>query len=177
MENHNTLSDGKLNIHTLVLIGVMVATIEACKWALSFIMNVEIVTLLIILYSLFFGKKVFYAIYAFVFIEGILYGFGIWWIMYLYVWTLLALITMLFRKQQSLLFWSLLSAFYGLIFGALCSIPYFFAGGAAMAFSWWISGIPADILHGVSNFILCLILFTPLKTVLQKVAYSFQCNR
>lgn len=170
MEQHNTNKNAKLNIYSIVLIGVMIATLEAAKLAISFLMNVEIVSLLIILYTLFFRKKVFFAIYGFVLIEGLLYGFNLWWIMYLYVWTILSLLTLLFIKQQSVLFWSLLSAFFGLSFGALCSIPYFFIGGASMAFSWWIAGIPADIIHGVCNFILCLILFKPLRNVLCHIA-------
>lgn len=172
MERYPSSQSGKLNIQSIVLIGVMVATLEAAKWALSFIMNVEIVTLLIILYTLFFGRKIFFAIYTFVLLEGFFHGFGIWWFMYLYVWTILALLTLLFRKQRSVLFWSILSGFYGLIFGALCSVPYFFTGGAATAFGWWVAGIPADILHGVSNFILCLVLFAPLRNVLQKISSS-----
>lgn len=173
MERISSSKSDKLNIQSIVLIGVMVATIETAKWAISFLMNVEIVTLLIILYTLFFGKKVFFAIYSFVLIEGILYGFGIWWIMYLYVWTILALLTLCFKQQKSVWFWSIFSAFYGLSFGALCSIPYFFIGGASMAFGWWVAGIPADILHGVSNFILCLILFPPLRNILQKISLFF----
>ena len=32
-----------------------------------------------------------------------------------------------------------------------------------MAITWWISGISTDIIHGVSNFIVCMVLFKPLK--------------
>ena len=69
----------KLRITTrdVAQIGVMIATIEAAKMALSVIPGVEIVTLLIILYSLTFGKKIYYVLAAFVLIEGCLYGFGV----------------------------------------------------------------------------------------------------
>lgn len=161
-----------LSVKETALMGVMIATIEASKLALSFLPNVELVTLLIILYTIFFGKRIFYVISAFVLIEGCLYGFGLWWIMYLYIWPLLAAVTLLFRKKESVWFWSVLSAFFGLFFGALCSIPYFFVGGIKMAFTWWVAGIPYDIIHCVSNFFLCLILFVPLKGVLEKLRNS-----
>ena len=88
----------RIRTKDIALIGVMVATLEAVKLALTFLPGVELVTLLIVIYTLVFGWRVFYAIAAFVLIEGCLYGFGIWWIMYLYIWPLLALLAHLFRK-------------------------------------------------------------------------------
>ena len=55
----------------------MVATLEVAKFALSFLPNVELVTLLIMLYTLYFGRKIIYVIPFFVLIEGIVWGFGI----------------------------------------------------------------------------------------------------
>ena len=105
-----------------------------------------------------------------VFLEGCWYGFGLWWIMYLYVWPLLAGITYLLRRQRSVWVFSILSGAFGLMFGALCSLVYLFVGGPAAAFTWWVAGIPYDLIHGVSNFILCSILFYPLRGVLEKIS-------
>lgn len=159
----------KLEIKDIVLIGMMVAMIEAAKLSLAAIPNVELVSFLIIIFTLYFGKKIIYVIGTFVLIEGIMYGFGVWWIMYLYVWPLLALVTWLLRKQQSVWIFSAMSGVFGLLFGALCSIPYFFIGGWQMAFSWWIAGIPYDMIHGVSNFIVCMVLFIPLRRIMSKM--------
>lgn len=164
----------KITTKDIALTGVMIATLEAAKLALSFVPNVELVTLLIILYTLVFGKRVFYAIAAFVLLEGCLYGFGIWWVMYLYIWPLLAFLTLLFRKQQSVWFWSIFAGGYGLIFGALCAVPYFFLGGWHAAMTWWVAGIPYDLIHCVSNVILCGILFCPLYHVLRKLQNQLQ---
>lgn len=147
----------------------MVATLEVAKFALSFLPNVELVTLLIMLYTLYFGRKIVYVIPVFVLIEGIVWGFGIWWIMYLYLWPLLALITYLFRKTESVIFWAVLAGVFGLIFGALCAIPYFFIGGWSIAVSWWVAGIPHDIIHCVSNVVITLVLFPPLRKALSKL--------
>jgi energy-coupling factor transport system substrate-specific component len=88
---------------------------------------------------------------------------------YAYLWPLLALLTFLCRRQKSVWFWSLLSGAYGLFFGALCSIPYFLIGGPSMAFTWWVAGIPYDLVHCLSNGILCMVLFRPLNHVLNRL--------
>ena len=89
--------------------------------------------------------------------------------MYLYVWPLLAVITLLLKKTESVWIWAVISGGFGLAFGALCAIPYAVGGGLAAGISWWISGIPFDVIHGVSNFILVLILLKPLKKLLGRL--------
>lgn len=156
---------GRISVRDIALIGMMTAALEAAKLAMSFLPNVELVTLLVILFTLCLGGKALAAVFAFVGVECLVWGIGLWTIMYLYIWPLLALLALLFRRQESVLFWSVLSGFFGLFFGALCAIPYFFIGGVQTAAAWWIAGIPWDILHGVSNFVLCLVLFAPLRKV------------
>jgi energy-coupling factor transport system substrate-specific component len=47
------------------------------------------------------------------------------------------------------------------MFCALYIPLYLITGGSTFAVSWWVSGIPYDIIHGATNFILCLVLFKP----------------
>lgn len=162
-------SKTKITVRDIAITGMMIATIEVAKNALAFIPNVELVSLLVILFTLYFGKKILFVIPAFILLEGCIYGFGLWWIMYLYVWPLLALITYIMRKQDSVWVWAIMSGSFGLAFGALCSIPYIVLSGPKAAFAWWVSGIPFDILHCVSNFVLCLVLFKPLSKVMRKM--------
>lgn len=115
--------------------GILSALLIIGQVALGFLPNIEVVTLLVIAYTLVFGKKVFFIIYIFVLVEGLIYGFGLWWINYLYVWSVQAAVTLFFRKQKSVLFWSILSGFFGITFGALCALPYFAIGGPQAAFA------------------------------------------
>lgn len=167
----STHQHNKRNITSrdIALIGTMVAIIEVCKVSLSMLPNVELTSFWIIIFTLYFGYRIFYVIPVFILIEGAIYGFGLWWVMYLYAWPLLALIAWRFRKTDSALMWSIISGLFGLLFGALCAIPYLFAGGPYAAFTWWIAGIPWDMVHGVSNFALMLVLFHPIKAVMNKV--------
>lgn len=161
-------------------VGLMVAIIEAAKLALSQIPNVELVSFFIIMFTLYFGKKALYAIPAFVIIEVMIFGFNpLWVIAYCYVWPLLSLLTLVFRRFKGTLSMALLSGFFGLGFGFLCSFPYLFVTTAAnptaslsSAITWWIAGIPFDVLHGVSNFILMTVLFTPVSRILDRVTHN-----
>lgn len=165
-----------LSIKDIALIGLMVAVIEVSKAALAHIPNVELTTFWIMMFALYLGKRVYYAVPVFILIEGAIYGVGLWWIMYLYLWPLLAFVTMRFKKSDSVLTFSLISGTFGLLFGLLAAIPYlfvgYFEGGIRNAFSvataWWIAGIPWDLLHGISNFILMLVLYHPISSVMKQ---------
>lgn len=162
----------KLTVREIALMGVMTALLEAAVHIMAPLPNVEPVTLLVILYTLFLGKKVIYILAAYILFEGCWYGFNIWWISYLYIWPLLAFLTYLFRKEQSVWFWSILAGIFGLLFGSLCSIPYFFIGGSAAGFAWLVAGIPFDVIHCAANFVLCMVLFVPLNRILKQLITS-----
>lgn len=167
----------KITIQDIVLIGIMVAVIEVCKAALSFLPNIELTTFWMIMFTLFFGWRVLFVVPVFILIEGSIYGIQLWWIMYLYTWPLLALFTFLFRRNESIWFWSTFSAFFGLSFGFLCSFPYYFIGfasggvrtGLHAGITWWIAGIPWDIVHCVGNFVLMLALYYPIRNVMKRM--------
>lgn len=162
-----------MRIKDIAILGMLSALLLGAQVGLAFLPNIELVTLLIIVYTIFLGKRTLYIISVFILLEGFLYGFGLWWINYLYIWFLLFFVVLFFRKHKSPIFWALLSGSYGLAFGALCAIPYLFIGsvggslrsGIHMAFAYWVSGIPFDIPHGISNFILALVLFSPLSSI------------
>ncbi|MBE6878138.1 MAG: hypothetical protein E7488_03095 [Ruminococcaceae bacterium] len=149
--------------------GMAVAIIEACKLVMQGLPNIEVTSFFVMLFTLVLGKKMLLVVPAFTLIEGCIYGFGIWWVMYLYAWPLLAFITWLVRKKDSVLLYSIISGVFGLFFGALCSIPYLFIGGPAMMFNWWIAGIPFDLIHGPSNFLIMLLLYKPVRRVMDSI--------
>ena len=157
-----------MKTRSLTLMGILTSLLFLGQVILSFLPNIELISLLLVLYTIFFGKRVFWMIYCFVLLEGFLYGFGMWFFNYLYVWALFALVCLPFRKNRSPFFWSILCGFFGLSFGALCSLPYFLTGGAAAGFSYWLSGLGFDIIHCIGNVLLCLVLFQPLYRLLEK---------
>lgn len=168
----------KMTIKDITVIGMMVAVIEVCKMAMSFLPNIELTSFWLIMFTLFFGKKILLVVPVFILLEGTIYPFGPWWMMYLYIWPLLVLIVWMLRKNQSVWFWSILSGLFGLSFGFLCSFYYMVTGavdgglrsGLYAGFTWWVAGIPWDIAHCAGNFVLMLVLYTPVRSVMKKIS-------
>ena len=158
-----------LSARDITIMALMVAIIEVSKVALAQIPNVELTSFWVIMFTLYFGTRVFYVIPVFILLEGMMYGFHLWWIMYLYAWPLLAVVVLLLRKMKTAWEWSFVSGLFGLLFGFLCAIPYIFTSGLTGAFAWWVAGIPWDLVHGVANFAIMLVLYNPMKYVMVKM--------
>ena len=122
-----------LTARDITIMALMVAIIEVSKVALAQVPNVELTSFWIIMFTLYFGPRIFYVIPVFILIEGLMYGFGLWWIMYLYAWPMLALVVLLLGKMNTAWDWSFVSGLFGLSFGFLCAIPYVFTSGFAGA--------------------------------------------
>lgn len=151
--------------YEMATLGILAAVLFCAQVVLAPVPNVEVVSLLVVLYTRHYRAKALAAVYAFVLLEGLLYGFGLWFVNYLYVWTILWLLAMLLRNVKSMAGWVLLLAGFGLCFGLLCAIPYLFIGGIGMAAGYFISGIPFDILHCAGNAAVAAVLFKPLDRV------------
>lgn len=156
-----------IRVLRLVLSGLMGALLVVSKQAMSGLPNIEPVTLLVILFALELPRETPGAVTVFILLQGVLYGFGLWWAMYLYVWYLLALLAWLLRRMDNALGWAVLSGIYGLCFGGLCAAVYLVAKTPAFALSWWLSGLSYDAMHGVGNFVIMLLLYRPLRRALQ----------
>ena len=137
--------------------------------------NVELVSLFIIVWTRVYRYGALPGIGVFILLEGLCYGFGIWWVSYLYIWFILWGMVMLVppmkkaRPLAAALGWASLSGVYGLAFGSLTAIPWLFRGGPAAAIAYILSGIPFDITHGVANFVLAFLLAVPLIRLLSKL--------
>lgn len=159
----------KISAKNVAEIGIMSATLSAGKFVLSFLPNIEIVTLLLVLYAIYFGRKAILSTFIFIAIECMIWGFGLWVIMYLYVWPCLVCTALIFKEKDNPLFWAVFTGMFGLLFGGLCSFTYFATSGINAGIAWWIAGIPFDIVHGISNFTITLVLFKPLHSVMKRI--------
>lgn len=148
------------------------AILLAAQVALAPLPNIEVVSLLIYIYAQVYRKKVFFIIYMFVILEGCIYGFGLWWLGYLYVWSILAAIVLLLKEGQqrkSVLLSSVVLGAYGLAYGFLFAIPYFIVSGTSAGMAYWVAGIPFDLMHCAGNVVSALLLYKPLRELLGRL--------
>ena len=148
----------------ITLIALLSASLTAGKMVMSFVPNIEIVTFLFIIYTMLFGfKRTLATSFIFSTTEILIYGFGTWLLGYYIIWPMLILLTAVKRKKvKSEYGFALLAGFFGLTFGMFFAIFESVFYGIGYAIPYWIRGIPFDIVHGVSNFILMLVLFKPM---------------
>ncbi len=152
----------------------MLGTVMFCsKLLMEFLPNIHLLGMLTMVYTLLFRAKALIPIYLYVFLNGIYAGFSLWWMPYLYIWTLLWGITMLLPQNMSPKMCSVVyptvCALHGLSFGIL------YAPGEAALFglnfsqtvAWVLAGLPWDLVHMIGNFALGLLIF-PLTNTLKR---------
>lgn len=164
MQDKSPLSTGQI-----ALFGILGALTFGAKFVMSYLPNIEPVSLLIMVYAVVMGKKALYPIYLYVVLEILVYGLGPWNFNYLYIWAILFFAAYAMRSVTHSLAWALLSGGFGLLFGLLCAPVDVFMGGISYAAAKWASGIWFDLLHCGGNFVLALLLFVPLRQLVTKL--------
>ena len=168
------LDKKKLSLVEIVLFGVLGALTFAMKVVMAPLPNIEPVTLTLMVYGAVFGLKALYPAYIYVLMEILWFGIGTWNVNYLYIWAIPAVAAWLLRGMKHPLAWAILGGTFGLLFGALCAPVDVFIGGFSYAVTKWASGIPFDIAHCAGNFCIGLILFVPLRKLLEKLYIRMQ---
>ena len=163
-----------LTLRQIALFGVLGALTFGAKVAMSGLPNIEPVSLMVMLFAAVFGWKCLYPVYLYVLMEVLLYGINLWNINYLYIWAVLALAALAMRRLRHPLWWALLSGTFGMAFGLLCSPVYMAIGGFDYGIRWWQAGIVFDIPHCIGNFCIALVLFVPLRNILEKLYRKIQ---
>ena len=172
---NNTAKRAALSI---ALVGIMAATLECGKLALSAIPNVEVVTLLCALYGYSFGALGILASRVFVCIEPIIWGVGPWIVSYLIYWPLVTFIFMIFGriKIKNRIIITLtavtLSAFFGIL-TSLVDLGLFsgnFDNFLSRFFIYYARGIYFYLAQIITNAVLFPVLFKPLTEAIGRIA-------
>ena len=161
----------------LALIAIMSATLEGGKLALSFIPNVEIVTLLCAVYGYVFGVYGIISTYIFVGLETLIWGVNTWVISYLIHWGCVAFVFMLFGKFaiKNRLIFTATAVIMTACFGVLTSLvdtgllTGFFNDFWKRFAIIYTRGFVFYIVQIVCNLLLFLVVFKPLVKRLEKI--------
>ena len=158
----------KLTTRDIVIFGVSAGLMLATKKLMEGLPNIHLLGVFIVVLTVVYRAKALYPIYTYILLEGILGGFGAWWIPYLYLWALLWGATMLLPHKlppkAAPFIYGGVCGLHGLLFGTL------YAPAQALLFglkwkamlAWIVAGFPFDCIHGASNLVLGTVLCVPL---------------
>lgn len=145
-------------IRDLALLAMFAALIFVSKNVMEFLPNVHPVTMFVMVLTFSYRWRALIPIYIFVFMIGVQHGFPLWWIPYLYIWTVYWAVTMLIPYQKipmkaRLILLPVLCGFFGLAYGTL------YAPAQALMFhlnfkqtlAWIAAGLPWDAVHFFGN--------------------------
>lgn len=163
----------KLRIKEIIVFGMLGALMFASKLATELLPNIHIIGVLTVAFTAFYRTRALFPIYVFVMLTGIYAGFDIWWVPYLYIWTVLWAFTMLIPQQlpfkvKSVLY-CIVCALHGFLYGTLYAPFQALAFGMSLkaTAAWIVAGLPFDAIHGVSN-LCCSVLIVPIIKILKR---------
>lgn len=119
--------------------------------------NIHLLAMFTMVFTIVYRVKALIPIYVYVFLNGYFAGFAMWWIPYLYVWTVLWGVTMLLPKKlpAKLTFvYPIICGLHGLAFGVLYA-PYnalVYGLNFKQSLAWIAAGFPFDCAHALGNF-------------------------
>ncbi len=163
----------KLTLREVAVFGLLGAMMYVSKLLMEGLPNVHLLGVFVVAETVVFRRKALYPIYCFVFILGAANGFNLWWVPYLYLWTVLWGAVMLLPKKMkpavAIPVYAAVCSLHGFLYGTL------YAPFQALAFgldwkgmiAWIAAGLPWDAVHGISNLIAGLVLILPMIRVFE----------
>ena len=150
------------------------ALMYASKIVLDVLPNIHLLGVLIVAITIVYRKRALYPIYVFVFLTGLLNGFAVWWIPYLYIWTVLWLAVMLIPEGAKPIWFIAACSLHGFLYGTLYAPAQALVSGFTFkqTIAWIAAGLPFDAIHGISNF-LCGFLIQPLAKTLENLKKKY----
>jgi len=153
----------------------MLATIMFCsKLLMEALPNIHLLGTLTMVYTVVYRKKALIPIYLYVMLNGLYAGFSMWWVPFLYIWTLLWAVTMLLPRNMprkvALVVYPIVNAIHGFAYGTLYAPAQalMFKMDFTQTLAWIATGFPFDLIHGIGNLVLGLFI-VPLSRVLMKL--------
>ncbi len=171
--NLRARNNKSLSLFELVLFAMYAALMVASKYVMELLPNIHLLGMFVVLFTAVYRAKAVIIIYVFAFIMGVTAGFNVWWIPYLYIWTVLWAACLLIPKNApkavKIVLYPLVCSLHGFLYGVLYAPAQAIAFGYTFeqTLAWIASGATFDIIHGISNFAMGLLVF-PLSEVIKK---------
>ena len=162
----------------MAIFAMLGALMVCTKVIMSALPNIHLLGMLIMVLTLTFRWRALIPIYIYVFLDGLYFGFNVWWVPYLYIWTLLWAITMIIPKKMPkwlcCVVYPVVCSLHGFAFGVLYAPAQalFFGLNFGETIAWISTGAVFDIIHGISNFAVGF-LIVPFSALLRRLSRSY----
>ncbi|MCL2508952.1 MAG: hypothetical protein FWF05_07235 [Oscillospiraceae bacterium] len=173
-----------LTVFETALFAMLGSLMFLTKYLMQAIPNIHLLAMFIAAFTIVYRAKALIPLYVYVLIDGIVGGFAMWWLPYLYIWltlwgaVMLAAPAMERRKvsaKKQTVIYMLLCALHGLTFGTMYApmqaLMYGLSFKATIA--WIVAGLGFDLAHGVGDFFAGALVF-PLAGLLRRLRKGFQ---
>ncbi len=173
-ENNKKRAGRALPLADLAVFSMFAALMFCSKQLMEFLPNIHLLGMFTMLLTVVYRQKALIPIYLYVVLQGLYAGFSLWWMPYLYIWTLLWGMTMLLPKTMSdktaAFVYPCVCALHGLLYGVLYAPAQMllFHLDFEQTLAWIAAGLPYDALHCVGNAVAGLLIL-PLSKVLKKL--------
>lgn len=158
----------------IIVIGAMLGSIMfVSKLVMEFLPNVHLLAMFIVVFTLVYRHYALIPIYIFAMLTGLYGGFGLWWVPYLYIWTILWAIVMILPKRMNIKIaipiYISVAAVHGLLYGTLYAPFQALAFGFdfKMTVAWIIAGLKFDIIHMIGNIVTGTLILPMYKLILK----------
>lgn len=156
----------------LAIIGILSALCIASRIALEALPNIKPVTSIIFIASIILGSSYGISISTVTtLVSGLYLGLGTYIPFQILAWAIISLIGgtigKLFKKPNVFIM-AILCGFFGFLYGFFVSLDKLFIAGIYGFLSYYIAGLPFDLLHAIGNVIFYTILYPVLVPILKK---------
>jgi hypothetical protein len=160
-------------VKDVVAVAFLASILTVGKLGLSGIPNIEVVSLLVILYAARLGLlRSILITMVFATIEVMIWGFGIWTFGYYLFWPFLVFLTKIMPQSwQNKSGYTILSGLFGFSFGLLFAI-YSAPLTNLPILAYWLNGITFDLVHMIGNVLMMLLLYHPVNRALSYITNS-----
>ena len=170
----------RLDLRHVIIFAMLGTLMFTSKQVMEVMPNVHMLGMLTMAYTLVYRRYALIPIYIFIFLEGLLAGFGLWWYPYLYLWAVLWGATMLLPRRMpvelQIPVYMAVCGLHGLCYGTLYA-PYqcyvFLGGDWSKAVKWVALGFPWDVIHALGNLAMGT-LIVPVAELLRKLESRIQ---
>lgn len=164
----------RLTLREMAIFAMFATLMVISKKIMEFAPNIHLLGMFTILLSLCYRTKALIPLYIYVFLNGLIEGFNLWWLPYLYIWTILWALAMLIPRglnpKIGAVVYPLLCGLHGLAFGALYAPAHalMYGFGWEQTVAWIIAGLPFDFIHAVGNLAAGMLVL-PLYEVMKRI--------